>query len=82
LGENPGPTGRGTSLHPQQQTHNQAQRRLKARTDDERRQTYNLTEEEVKKLNGVRTGRVPNIWNRNPEVKTRNHYPHFIMSLS
>jgi len=57
LGENPRPIGRGTSLHPQQQTYSQAQRRPKTRTDGRRRQTYNLTEEEVKKLNGVRRER-------------------------
>jgi len=51
-------------------------------TYGKRRQTYNLTEEEVKILNGVRIGRDVNIWNRYPECTTRNHYPHFIMSLS
>jgi len=56
LGEDPGPIGRGTSLHPQQQLYSQAQRRPRVRTDDRRRQTYNLTEE-VKILNGVRIGR-------------------------
>jgi len=54
LGENPGPTSKGTSLHPQQQAYSQSQRRPKARTNGRRRQTYNLTEEEVKILNGVR----------------------------
>jgi len=57
LGENPRPTGRGTSLHPQQQVYSQIQRSLRARINDRRRQTYNLTEEEVKRLNEVRTGR-------------------------
>jgi len=51
LGENPEPTGRGTSLYPQQQAYSQAQRRPRARTDGRRRQTYNLTIEEVKILN-------------------------------
>jgi len=57
LGENLGPIGRGTLLQPQQQTYNQAGRRLKVRTDGERKQTYNLTKEKVKISNGVRTGR-------------------------
>jgi len=57
LGENPGPTDRGTLLHPQQQAYSQGQRRSRARTDGKKRQTYNLTEEKVKILNGVRTQR-------------------------
>ena len=57
LGENPGPTDRRTSLHPQQQAYSQAQRRPRARTDGSRRQTYNLTEGKVKILNGGKTGR-------------------------
>jgi len=57
LGENLGPTDRGTLLHPQQQVYSQTQRRPRVRTDGRKRQTYNLTEEEVKILNGVKTGR-------------------------
>ena len=55
LGENPWPTDRDTSLYPLQQAYSQAQRRPRVRTHGRRRQTYNLTEEEVKILNEVRT---------------------------
>jgi len=57
IGENPRPTDRETLLHPQQQAYSQAQKRPKVRTDGKKRQTDNLTNEEVKILDGVKTGR-------------------------
>ena len=45
LGENPGPTDRGTLLHPQQQAYSKAQKRPRVRTNGRRKQTYNLAEE-------------------------------------
>ena len=54
-----------------------AQKRPRSRAHGRRRQTYNLTEEEVKILMEWEQEGVLNIWKRNLEGTSRNHYPPF-----